>query len=501
MSSLRVHHLTGVVAGRTLFSDVTLHLTPGWTGLVGPNGAGKSIFLSMLAGLVKPEQGHVERVPAEGSVLLVPQRTELTTEVESFANADDSLAGRWRSRLSLHGLERWSTLSFGEQKRWQLGAALWREPDILLLDEPTNHLDAQAIDLVVSTLSRLESVNVLVAHDRAVLDRLTTKTLRLQHGRIERWEGNFSEARAQWLAKESSTRAEYEALGREASRLQRSLSEGRREHAAATKQRSAGARMKSKKDSDARGVLENFRAERAQAHLSNSVRRLEGRATDVQQQRERVDVVFDEAVSLELPGERCGQPVVARLEPGARFTPDGRVLFTLDAPFEVARDARLAITGPNGSGKTTLLKLISSGATTPSERVLFMPQDLSADEALHDLERLQALPREARGRVLQWVHALGVDPDGLLASRAPSAGETRLLHLALGLSGSPWLVLLDEPTNHLSFDLIERLEWALQSLPCALVVVSHDARLVETLARTTWRLGGANPATAHGRAG
>jgi ATPase subunit of ABC transporter with duplicated ATPase domains len=247
MASLRVHHLTGVVAGRTLFSDVTLHLTPGWAGLVGPNGAGQTTLLSLLASHRAPEAGHVERLPSDAPVLLVDQRAELVSEdVESFAAADDTLAGRWRARLKLEKLSRWATLSFGERKRWQLGAALWREPDVLLLDEPTNHLDVAAIELVLSALSRFDGVGVVVSHDRAVLDRLTTTTLRLQRGRLEVWPGGFTVTKTQWLTNEASRRAEFDALGRQAERLSGAVKASRRAHEASTRQHSAGARMKSK---------------------------------------------------------------------------------------------------------------------------------------------------------------------------------------------------------------------------------------------------------------
>ena len=79
-------------------------------------------------------------------------------------------------------LERWSTLSPGERKRWQIGAALAREPDVLLLDEPTNHLDAEAREWLVSALRRFRGVGVLVSHDRELLEALTTSTLRVHAG-------------------------------------------------------------------------------------------------------------------------------------------------------------------------------------------------------------------------------------------------------------------------------------------------------------------------------
>jgi ATPase subunit of ABC transporter with duplicated ATPase domains len=487
MPSLRLHHVGATVAGRCLFHDVTLHAGPGWTGLVGPNGAGKSTLLSLLAGVRPCDEGHVERQPPDASVVLVPQRTTRTAEVLAFADADDALARRWQARLGLHGLDRWDSLSFGERKRWQVGAALWREPAVLLLDEPTNHLDADATKVLLAALARYDGVGVLVSHDRAALDALTVRSWRLARGVVEAWDGGFSKAREAWRAKEAAARQAHEDLGRTVERLERSLAGSRREHEAATKQRSAGARMKSRHDSDARGLSADYRAARAEGRLSGNVRRLEGQSERLRSARDALPVSFDDAVTLTLPGERCPSPVVARL-PAGPVRAQEVTLFEWPTVLEVPRDARLAIVGPNGAGKTTLLEALRRGATVPAERVLVMPQDLTPDDAAHDLEALAALPRLARGRVLQWVHALGVDPDALLTSRAPSAGEARLLHLALGLETSPWLLLLDEPTNHLSFDLIERLEQALVTLPCAVVLVSHDARLVQTVATTVLRL-------------
>jgi ATPase subunit of ABC transporter with duplicated ATPase domains len=155
----------------------------------------------------------------------------------------------------------------------------------------------------------------------------------------------------------------------------------------------------------------------------------------------------------------------------------------------------VAVTGPNGAGKSTLLAALLAAAALPDERVLWLPQDLSASEAGDDLARLRALPKAQRGRVLQLVDALGVDPDDLLRTAAPSPGEARKLRLALGLGQSAWLAELDEPENHLDLPSLERLEAALAAFPGALLLVSHDEALVDRVASVRWRVGGGRVAT------
>ena len=102
------------------------------------------------------------------------------------------------------------------------------------------------------------------------------------------------------------------------------------------------------------------------------------------------------------------------------------------------------------------------------------------------MEKTRRLTGEGLGWVMNLVSRLGSRPERLLASRLPSPGETRKLLLALGLLGSPWLLVLDEPTNHLDLDSIERLETALAGTRAALLLVSHDQRLLKALTRTMW---------------
>jgi ATPase subunit of ABC transporter with duplicated ATPase domains len=120
---------------------------------------------------------------------------------------------------------------------------------------------------------------------------------------------------------------------------------------------------------------------------------------------------------------------------------------------------------------------------------LYLPQELTRKEGTELLSVLDGLSRERRGRVLSVVAALGVDPDGLLASDRPSPGEGRKLALALGLGGGSWVMVLDEPTNHLDLPAVERLESALDAYPGALLLVTHVERFGARTTKTTWTLG------------
>ena len=115
---------------------------PGWSA---ENGTGKTTLLRLAAGELRPSSGRVLLDPPGGRVMSCPQTVEdLTDQVEEFARSWDGFDAALRNRLGLDpvDLERWETLSPGERKRWQVGAALVAAPDVLLVDEPTNHLDS-----------------------------------------------------------------------------------------------------------------------------------------------------------------------------------------------------------------------------------------------------------------------------------------------------------------------------------------------------------------------
>ena len=152
------------------------------------------------------------------------------------------------------------------------------------------------------------------------------------------------------------------------------------------------------------------------------------------------------------------------------------------------RDAKIRVAGPNGIGKTTLLAAMLRGAHIASDRILYLPQELTARDGIAMLEAVRDLNPGPRGRVLTLIAALGIDPDRLLESAAPSPGEARKLAMAYGLGRQVWAMVLDEPTNHLDMPAIERLEEALVEYPGAMVIVTHDDALARRCTNIEWRL-------------
>ncbi len=481
-------HGVGVAwaASNPILEDVSLVLDRGMYGLVGANGAGKTTLLSMLAAQLEPHEGSVVVRPRGAVVAYCPQRVDaLEPDVAALASREDSIAAELRGRLSLEPeqVQRWPTLSPGERKRWQVAAALAREPDVLLLDEPTNHLDGEARDELLSTLRRFAGVGVVVSHDRAVLDGLTRATLRVHGRRVTLYPGRYSDAQRLWQSERARDEEQHASTRKRVQRAAERLDQARRTQAAAASGTSARARMKDKNDSDARGILATTKASWAAARAGRVVGTARGeleRAKSEVTSIER-DVTLGGKVFADY--QRSPNAVLFHLDRDELRADEHVVL--RDVRVTVGREERVRIEGPNGAGKTTLLTALVSALGRP-ERILYLPQELSAEAIAALGARLAAYDNEARGRVLSIFAALGSDASRVVRGGAAafSPGEARKLALAEALGQSVWALVLDEPTNHLDLPSIERLEAVLESYPGCVVLVSHDDAFA---ARTTNR--------------
>jgi len=477
--------------GKPVLADVDLHLTAGFTGLVGENGAGKTTLLALLAGDARPDKGSIVRDPPDARVNACPQTVDEESPLVTRFGRDHSGAARsLRGRLSLdpEALERWETLSPGERKRWQIGAALAGEPDVLLLDEPETHLDEDARGIVVAALLRFRGVGIVVSHDRALLSALTTRTIRVHRGQARLFTGPYDEARRAWEA-EASREADLRAAAvAEETKLAAALASARRVHASADASRDARRRMKGPRDHDARSAGEKFRASSAEKRVGRAVAVAVGKL-----ERQRASV-RERPVHRELGGViRFGAATRSHPWP---FLVDAPVLragaaeVLRDVRVAVPRDGRIRIEGPNGAGKSTLLAALARGAQIGPSSFLHLPQDLPEGERRAIASRIRALAPDERGRVLSMAAALGFDPGKLSTLVAPSPGEARKLALALALCHDVSALLLDEPDNHLDLPSRERLERALEAFPGALVVICHDPTFARRATTTTLRVAG-----------
>jgi ATP-binding cassette subfamily F protein uup len=451
-------------ADRTLFVGLSLTVSDGdRIGVVGINGTGKSTLLRLVAGVDRPLDGKVLR--GSGTrVGFLDQHPRLPSGTVKEAVGEGWEAEAALDRLGM-GAElgtQTSVLSGGQAKRVALARVLAQPAELLVLDEPTNHLDLAAVAWLERWLLDFRGGLVLVTHDRALLDRVTTRMVELDRGQTyvhEGGYGSFLEARAE---------REERAVTAEASR--RNLA--RRELAWLRR----GAQARSRKP---------------QARIDAAVRLIEGRP-------EPASRAGDLEMTFGTP--RLGTKVIECIGVGFRYRSDGPTVLS-DVDLTIDRRERLGIVGANGSGKSTLLDLLAGRQQPTVGRVEVGPtavigyydqRGMHLDEGAR-VRDLVAGPHRSAGSLEDnalmerfWF------TEGLPFARVGtlSGGERRRLQLLLALAARPNVLFLDEPTNDLDLDTLRMIEDFFEDWPGALVVVSHDRTF---LGRTTDRLVSVEP--------
>ena len=465
-----------------LFTNLSAHFPPGFTGVVGANGAGKTTFLRLMIGQLMPTGGTIEGT--RDAVYCAQRTDEPPDRFEEFLNDWDGEACELRGRLDVdyEYLERWVTLSHGERKRAQIAHALWQSPSLLAIDEPTNHIDAGARGLLLDALKRYSGVGLIVSHDRALLDELCTQCLWLEPPTAQMYTGGITQTRAQMQSAHATAVRDRKKLVSENKRLQREMVKRRdtasREHSARSKKGLA------KKDSDAREKIDRARV--SDGGAGSQLRQLGGRSAQLQARLDtsHVKKVYETGVWLE--DSKSPRDTVLNLDAGEIAFASERVLRW--PQLAIKADQRIAITGNNGIGKSTWINHVLPLLNVPSEHVVFLPQEVSAATARELMAEVRALPNEKLGHIMNVVSRLNSRPERLLESHQPSPGEVRKLLLAMGLSRQPHIIVMDEPTNHLDLPSIEALEAALADCPCALLMVSHDQDFIERVGAQSWQV-------------
>jgi len=471
-------------ATQSLFTDLSLHLNRGWTGVVGANGVGKSTILKLATGKLKPLSGHA--VIPEFTIYCSQRTDTVPDHLHTLVHAMDGDAFAIKGRLGVRDdwVNRWATLSHGERKRAQIAVALWRKPQVLAVDEPTNHLDIDAQHMLFNALEAFHGVGILVSHNRKFLDELCQQCLFVDPPHALLRPGNYTQG-VQLMEKEEMHAVRQRQQARqELTRIEREAS--KRRDAASRADRKRSKRGISHKDHDAKGKIDQARVTGKDGTAGKRLNQLTGRLSQAQSKLQKNKVKKHYELGIWMPGEKSRRNVLFNLPAGSICLGGDTWLRFPDLPM--APDDRVALTGPNGSGKSTLIGLIMHSLNIDKERVIYLPQEIDIHASQDIMDQARTLPNEKLGQMMTVVSRLGSRPHRLIDSAEPSPGEIRKILLATGIANMPHFIIMDEPTNHLDLPSIECLEHALSDCPCGLLLVSHDQRFLDALARKEWHI-------------
>ena len=507
MPLITLDHISMAYGHLPLLEDASMQIEPRErVCVIGRNGTGKSTLLQIMGGDVAPDAGTVWTLPGTRTARLVQDvplsdnRPVFDIVSEGLGELGDlaaayhhaaiavaehgtaaSLATLGRLQHELDERDGWSveqrvetvlqrldlppdtivdTLSGGWKRRVLLARALVAQPDLLLLDEPTNHLDIEAMMWLETFLVDYPGAIVFVTHDRVFLQRVATRIVELDRGRLTSWPGDYAtflRKKDEWLANEAihndkfdKRLAQEEAWLRQGVKARRTRDEGRVRRLMAMREERAARR----------GLVG---AVRMQADAS-------GRSGQMVFEADQVTKSFD------------GVPVVQNVS------------------TRVMRGDRIGLIGPNGAGKTTLLRMLIGELEPDSGEVR---RGANVQIAYYDQQREQLDPERTvfdtvgdgndtvtvNGRT-QHVHGYMRDflfsPERVNSPvKALSGGERNRLLLARLFTRPANVLVLDEPTNDLDIETLELLEAFLTDWMGTLLLVSHDRAFIDDVVTST----------------
>ncbi|PCL90299.1 ABC-F type ribosomal protection protein TaeA [Paenibacillus lautus] len=496
MNILTVEQVTKSYGDKILFQDASFGMEDqDKIGIIGVNGTGKSTFMRVIAGIEPPDAGKISmgnrirvrylaqnpEFDPDNTVLqqvfegdlpemkAVREYTETMELLELHPNREDLQQKLLKLNQTLDTLQAWQlesdaktilsklgirnydakmgTLSGGQRKRVALAAALIQPSDLLILDEPTNHIDNESVAWLEQYLQKRRGALLMITHDRYFLDRVANVMLELDHGRLFRYEANYSrflELKAEREEREAASEQKRQNL------LRNELAWIRRgAKARTTKQKARIERFEKLKDQE-------------MVHSSGEL-------------------------DVSVASTRLGRKIL-EIE-GLRKKSDDNVLIQNLSYIAVPED-RIGIVGPNGSGKSTLLNLIAGRLQPDAGEVVLGPtvklgyftqehQEMDGSQRVIEYIKDEAeVVRTADGSAITAAQMLErfLFPPALQWTPIAklSGGEKRRLYLLRVLMSAPNVLLLDEPTNDLDIQTLSVLEQYLDEFPGVCIVVSHD---------------------------
>ena len=431
---LNVSMLSKAYVGKTVLKDVSFHLEDKEkAAIVGINGSGKTTLLRCILGIEEADEGSIAFSKEKKMDYLAQQHADIETENEDY-----------------------ETLSGGQKTRKRLEEILQERPDLLILDEPTNHLDIGSIQWLEKVLKRYDGAVLLVSHDRYFLDRIVTKVIDLERGKVRMYQGNYS---AYAEKKRQLREAEWKAFQNQQAEIKHQ-----------------------------EAVIEKLK----QFNREKSIKRAESREKMLLkvERLEKPEEIENEMKLLFAPRESSGNDVLMAKELGKSY--DGKRLFS-HGTFSLQRGEHVALIGDNGSGKTTLLKILN-GLIRADEgefrlgskvKVAYYDQEhavLNMEKTLFD-EIQDSYPEMNNTKVRNVLAAfLFTGDDVYKRIQDLSGGEQGRVSLAKLMLSDANFLILDEPTNHLDIQGKEVLEEAIRNYEGTVLYVSHDRYFINKTA-------------------
>jgi len=465
-------------------------------GLIGRNGAGKSSLLKILGGQEKTDDGTLQ-MQQNLRVAYVAQEPVLDMDADVFTAASEGLgsviavrdlylsgaegldldalqsqieafdAWNWEQRVeeTLHRLHldrnaRVGSLSGGTRKRVALAQALVAAPDVLLLDEPTNHLDLDSIEWLEQLLIDFKGSVVTVTHDRSFLNRVATRIVELDRGKLGSYPGNFE----QYLLQKEEQLAQEAVISAKADKLL------------------AQEEIWIRKGVEARRTRSQSRISRLEALRASRTARREVQGS----------------VNMDVASGQSSGKIVAELAGATKSFGEKTVIRNFTGT--ILRGDKVGLLGPNGAGKTTLLKLIL-GELEPDSGKVRRGTNLQVAyfDQMRDKLDLDATLEDFISPGSEWIeigsqrkHVKSYLSDFLFSParanspvRSLSGGERNRLLLARLFARPANVLVLDEPTNDLDIDTLELLEGLLQDYDGTVFLVSHDRTFLDNVVTST----------------